>query len=196
MKEYKTRRFLHRGFNLIYRHTEGFLMVIITILLVVDVFLGILARYVHFDVIFATELGKYLFIWLCAVGISAAARDNQHVRIHFIIKKLPVDPRITWVITQSIFLLFSVFFLIWGSRLTLMHLKMDKQVMGFNFPMFVFTAALPVGFGLTCIRLGRDIISNIRGDSHPDPWEGQTRDEILEIKDDLADTQTKKTVNL
>jgi C4-dicarboxylate transporter, DctQ subunit len=195
MNVHKARRLLHRGFSLIYRHTEGFLMVIFTILLVIDIFLGILARYVHFDVVFATELGKYLFIWLCAVGISAAAKDNQHVRIHFIIKKLPVDPRITWVITQSIFLLFSVFFLIWGSRLTLMHFQMDKLVMGFNFPMFVFTAALPVGFGLTCIRLGRDIINNIKGGSPPDPWEGQIREEILEIKDEQTDTQLKKKVD-
>jgi TRAP-type C4-dicarboxylate transport system permease small subunit len=68
---------------------------------------------------------------------------------------------------------------------------MDKLVMGFNFPMFVFTAALPVGFGLTCIRLARDIINNIKRGSPPDPWEGQIREEILEIKDEQTGTQTK-----
>jgi TRAP-type C4-dicarboxylate transport system permease small subunit len=55
---------------------EGYLMILITTMLVIDVFLGILARFVHFQHVFATELGKYLFIWLCMIGISSAAKDN------------------------------------------------------------------------------------------------------------------------
>jgi C4-dicarboxylate transporter, DctQ subunit len=189
------RQLFLRGLNHFYRHTEGFLMVVITILLVIDIFLGILASYIHFDIVFATELGKYLFIWLCAVGISAAARDNQHVRIHFIIKKLPVNPRVTWMITQLIFLLFSVFFVIWGFQLTLMHFTMDKMVMGFNFPMFIFTAALPVGFGLTCIRLTRDIVTNLKGKGQTDPWQGQVMDEIPEPGIDLSGISGKTGID-
>ncbi|MBR9997608.1 MAG: TRAP transporter small permease [Cyclobacteriaceae bacterium] len=172
-------------FTLLYENTEGFLMVMLTAMLVIDVLLGILARYVHFEAVFATEMGKYLFIWLCAVGISAAARDNQHVRIHFIVKRLPVDPRITWIITQVIFLIFSVFFLIWGSRLTWMHFSMNKLAMGFNFPMFIFTSALPVGFGLTSIRLARDIWYNLRGSGKSANWDNQLREEISELKDEI-----------
>ena len=48
----------------VYEHTEGFLLVVLTIMLVMDVLLGILARYSPIEVVFATELGKYIFIWL------------------------------------------------------------------------------------------------------------------------------------
>ena len=60
----------------VYKNTEGFLIVVFTFLLVTDVLAGILARYIKFEIVFANELGKYIFIWLCAIGISAAARDK------------------------------------------------------------------------------------------------------------------------
>jgi len=158
----------------IYDHTEVFLSVIFCVMLVTDVLLGILARFVRFEVVFATELGKYLFIWLCAIGISAAAKDNQHVRINFLVAFIPVSRKLTWVISQVFFLLFSLFFIYLGIRLTLMHIEMGKTAMGFNFPMYVFTAALPVGFLLTSIRLMIDIYKSLSDPLHYHPWEGQT----------------------
>jgi len=141
---------------------EGYLMVLITSMLVIDVFLGILARFVHFEHVFATELGKYLFIWLCMLGISAAAKDNQHIRIPFIVEKLPINPKFTWVFSQLIFLIFSILFLYVSLRLTWMHFTMKKSAVGFNFPMYVFTIAMPIGFFLTSLRLIKDIIRHAR----------------------------------
>jgi len=119
--------------------------------------------------VFATELGKYLFIWLCLVGISAAAKDNQHIRISFIVERLPVNPKITWILSQIIFLIFSLFFFYVGLRLTWMHTIMKKSTVGFDFPMFVFSAALPVGFFLTSMRLVKDIFHQVRG-TGKDQW--------------------------
>jgi len=149
---------------------EGYLMLLITIMLVIDVFLGILARFVHFEHVFATELGKYLFIWLCMLGISAAAKDNQHIRIRFIVEKLPINPKITWIFSQVIFLIFSILFLYISLRLTWMHFSMKKSAVGFNFPMYVFTIAMPIGFFLTSLRLIRDIIIHSR-DSGINGWD-------------------------
>jgi TRAP-type C4-dicarboxylate transport system permease small subunit len=143
---------------------EGFFLWIFTIMLLADVLLGILARYVNFDVVFADELGKYLFIWLCAVGISAATRDDQHVRLTFIAARLPLSPKIIRVTSQLLFLAFSLFFFYWSFRLTWMHFLMDKSVMGFRFPMYFFTAALPFGFALNSIRLIQDVFRIIRNE--------------------------------
>ncbi len=158
----------------LYDHTELFLLVIFALMLVTDVLLGILARFIRFEVVFANELGKYIFIWLCAIGISAAAGDNQHVRINFLVALLPVNRRLTWIVSQIFFLLFSVFFLYLGTSLTLMHLEMGKTAMGFHFPMFIFTAALPFGFLLTSVRLVIDIVRSLSDPLHHHPWESQT----------------------
>src|SRR5688500_16958043 len=137
---------------------EGILLWIFTSMLLADVLLGILSRYVDFQVVFADELGKYLFIWLCTIGISAATRDNQHVRLNFIAARLPLSPKIVRVTSQLLFLAFCLFYFYWTLRLTWMHFEMDKSVMGFRFPMYLFTAALSFGFALTSVRLIEDII--------------------------------------
>src|SRR5687767_4227812 len=128
---------------------EAFLLWIFTIMLLADVLLGIIARYVNFQVVFADELGKYLFIWLCAVGISAATKDNQHVRLTFIAALLPLSQKFIRMTSQLLFLAFCLFLFYFSLRLTWMHFIMDKSVMGFRFPMYFFTAALPAGFALT-----------------------------------------------
>lgn len=144
---------------------ESILLWVFTVLLLADVMLGILARYVDFGIIFADELGKYFFVWLCAIGISAATRDNQHVRLTFIASRLPIPRKGIRLISQLLFLAFALFYFFWSFQLTRMHFTMEKSVMGFRFPMYLFTAALPVGFGLTSIRLVQDIIHIITSSS-------------------------------
>jgi TRAP-type C4-dicarboxylate transport system permease small subunit len=43
-----------------------------------------------------------------------------------------------------------------------MHHSMGTSAPGFDFPMFVFIAAVPFGYGLTCIRLVQDIVYRLR----------------------------------
>jgi len=152
---------------------ESVLLWVFTIMLLADVLLGILARYVNFEIVFADELGKYLFIWLCTIGISAATKDNQHVRLNFIASHLPLSPKVIRVTSQLLFLIFSLFYFYWTGRLTWMHFTMGKSVMAFRFPMYLFTFALPVGFGLTSIRLMQDILRIIRGHPEEEPQPDQ-----------------------
>jgi TRAP-type C4-dicarboxylate transport system permease small subunit len=156
--------------NLLFRNAEAFLLCAFTLLLVMDVFFGILARYIHFDIVFADELGKYFFVWLCAIGISAAAKDNQHVRLNFVVQRIPVSRKVTWIISQMFFLVFTVFLFYWSIQLTYMHFTMNKSVMGFRFPMYVFTSALPLGFFLSSARIVHDIYATFKNRDHK-PWE-------------------------
>lgn len=174
--------FTGKNFRALSDRAENILLWMFTVLLLADVLLGILARYVEFQIVFADELGKYFFVWLCAIGISAAARDNQHVRLTFIASKLPVSRKAIRVISQLLFLAFAFFYFYWSIQLTVMHFTMEKSVMGFRFPMYLFTAALPVGFGLTCIRLIQDIIHIVKSssdsiDKQPSEFEGKNYEE-------------------
>ncbi|MEQ9716475.1 MAG: TRAP transporter small permease [Candidatus Asgardarchaeum sp.] len=123
------------------------------ILLVVDVFSGIMARFINFNIVFSEELGKYLFIWLSMLGISVAAKDKLHIRIDYFTSKIPVNQNLLYVFSLVFFLIFSVFFAYLGSKLTIYHLIIGKSTCGFRFPMFIFTAALPIGFGLTSLNI-------------------------------------------
>lgn len=155
----------------IYHDIEKIMIFIFAGLLVLDVLAGILARHVHFEVVFATELGKYLFIWLCAIGIAAAARDHKHIRLTFFVERFPILPRISWIISQVLFLCCALFLFYWGLQLTLMQFSMQKSTMGFQFPLYIFTAALPAGFLLTAFRIISDIIIKYKKKDVGNPWD-------------------------
>lgn len=169
----KAVKFILELLSYVYKNTEGVLLALLATLLVLDVLVGILARYVHLEVVFATELGKYIFIWLSCIGISAAAKDNHHIRLNFIVERLPIPRKVSWIISQLLFLFMALFFFYWGLQLTRMHYVMSKSAMGFNFPLFVFTAALPVGFAFTSIRLLNDLILLWRNPDQWRPWSGE-----------------------
>ena len=133
-----------------------------SVLLLADVLVGVAARYIDLPVVFADELGKYLFIWLCMTGIVAATRDDQHVRLTFIANRLPLPRKTVRIISYLLFLAFSLFFTYWSARLTWMHYTMEKSVMGFHFPMYWFTAALPAGFALNTARIIQKIAATAR----------------------------------
>jgi TRAP-type C4-dicarboxylate transport system permease small subunit len=141
---------------------EQILLLLFGVFLLLDILTGIAYRHVHFDTVFAEELGKYLFIWFCCIGIAAAAKDNQHIRIDFFANRLPLNPKIVWLSSQVLFLCFAAFFFYVGFNLTVMHYSMGTSAPGFDFPMFVFIAAVPFGYGLTCIRVVQEIVHRLR----------------------------------
>jgi len=178
MKQNETSKSLGKRIANVLHYTEGFLLCVLTLLLVSDVLLGIITRYVHFNIVFATELGQYLFIWLGLVGVSAAARDKQHVRFNLVSSLFGRYRKYSWMLSQLLFLSFTLFFTYWGSQLTLFHLHTNKTAIGFESPMFIFTAAIPVAFGLTSIRLVLDL-RNILIKHEEEPWFGENSNFIL-----------------
>jgi TRAP-type C4-dicarboxylate transport system permease small subunit len=142
--------------------TEQILLLFLGVFLLFDILVGIVYRYVHFQTVFAEELGKYLFIWFCCVGIAAAAKDNQHIRVDFFANKLPLSRKVTWLVSQVLFLCFAAFFCYVGSLVMLMHYNISSSAPGFDFPMWVFVAAVPFGYGLTCIRMIQHIVHRLR----------------------------------
>jgi TRAP-type C4-dicarboxylate transport system permease small subunit len=152
--------------------TEQILLLFLGVFLLLDILTGIAYRHVHFETVFAEELGKYLFVWFCCIGIAAAAKDNQHIRVDFFASKLPLNRKITWLSSQVLFLCFAGFFFYVGLKVTLMHRSMGTSAPGFDFPMYVFVAAVPFGYGLTCIRVVQDIVCRIRHWDEPPPSSG------------------------
>ena len=153
--------------------TEQVLLLFLGVFLLLDILISIVHRHVHFEMVFAEELGKYLFIWFCCVGIAAAAKDNQHIRVDFFANKLPVSRRVTWLASQLLFLCFAGFFCWIGTNVMMMHYRNGNTAPGFEFPMWVFVAAVPFGYGLTCIRMIQHIVHRLRHWDEPVPLLGE-----------------------
>ena len=66
----------------IYDNFEEIFLVAVFFVLVVDIFLQVIMRYVFNNSLFwSEELGRFLFEWLTWIGISLGAKKGQHIKI-------------------------------------------------------------------------------------------------------------------
>ena len=71
--------------------------VALLVLLVLDVWLGVLVRYViPLPLTFTEELARYLMIWMALLAVSSGIAHREHIGVEFIFSRLPAPVR-RWV---------------------------------------------------------------------------------------------------
>jgi len=138
-----------RGLN---RWVERF-CVLLLVLLTLDVWLGILARYlIPIPLTFTEELARYLMIWTALLAISCGISRREHIGVLVLVERLPPVVR-KWLAVgiDILALVFFAFLLVYGigfvergfSRLTMIF-SVPK-----GYPFFV----VPVAALLACVQL-------------------------------------------
>lgn len=73
-----------------YNNLEEMILVILFAVLVLDIFLQVIMRYVFNNSLFwSEELGRFLFEWLTWLGISLGAKRGEHIAITMLVDKFP-----------------------------------------------------------------------------------------------------------
>jgi len=68
--------------------------VFLLLILVLDVWLGVLVRYViPLPLTFTEELARYLMIWMALLAVSSAIVYREHIGVAFILGRLPLGLR-------------------------------------------------------------------------------------------------------
>ncbi len=71
-----------------YNHFEEIFLVTIFAVLVADIFLQVIMRYVFNNSLYwSEELGRFLFEWLTWIGISLGAKRGEHIKITMLVDK-------------------------------------------------------------------------------------------------------------
>ncbi|MBN9668813.1 TRAP transporter small permease [Labrenzia aggregata] len=127
--------------------------VLLLIVLTLDVWLGILARYfIPFPLTFTEELARYLMIWMALLAISCGISRREHIGVLVLIERLPPVVRkwlavaidLTALVFFGVLLVYGVGFVERGfSRLTMIF-SIPK-----GYPFFV----VPVAAALACVQL-------------------------------------------
>jgi len=74
----------------VYDHMEEIILVAMLTMIVVVAFLQVIMRYVFNNSLsWAEEFGRFFFVWLTWIGISIGAKRGQHIRIEFLVNKMP-----------------------------------------------------------------------------------------------------------
>jgi len=131
-------------------------------LLVLDIWFGILARYVlELGITWTEELARYIMIWAALLAVSSAAHRREHIGLNFVMHILPpLAQRILQAAIDALGIAFFLFLCVYGIGMTVDGTSQYAMIFGMT--MVVPYAAVPVSAGLTALQI---FITAIRPDS-------------------------------
>lgn len=144
------------------------LCVLLLALLVLDVWLGVLARYLlPLPITFTEELARYLMIWMALLAVSSAVVHRQHIGVGFLFERFP--PALRRGLALAFALIGCVFFvmLVWYG-IGLVQRGMGRVTMIYGMPRGYAFAAVPVAAALAAVQLVLMAIQDFLGPRPPD----------------------------
>lgn len=109
------------------------------------------------------EICRFLYVWVCYIGISYGLRMNSHITINAVTRILPEKvQRVLLVLVQVIFLVVLAF-LMWGSINNCMKvMEQGQKAQTLNISLNWMFAAAPIGYGLSILRLIQNLVYKLR----------------------------------
>lgn len=141
--------YLSRGLNW---YVERF-CVILLVLLVLDVWLGVLARYViPFQLTFTEELARYLMIWMALTAISSGISHREHIGVLVVFERFPPRMR-KWLAVTFDLTAFVFFAIICFYGIGLVERGFSRFTMIEGIPKAYPFLGVPLAGALACVQL-------------------------------------------
>ncbi|MBG9782880.1 TRAP transporter small permease [Shouchella lehensis] len=159
-------------FQLIERHVEEVLLVVILSTMVIAIFLQIVMRFVLGTSLgWSEELARYSFIYLVFIGISYGVKQEKHIKIDTIISFLTEKKQvILHLIVYGLFLLFAVFIIIYGGAMSMEIFRLGQVTPGLGIKMGYVYMAAPLGMVLTALRISQKMKQEFEHYLHAKPY--------------------------
>ncbi|WP_164667205.1 TRAP transporter small permease [Virgibacillus doumboii] len=143
-------------------HIEEVILVILLSIMVVSTFSQIIMRQIFNNSLsWSSELSRYAFIWLVFIGVSYATKKQKHLNIDVMVGNLSGRKKdLISIISNTIFIVFCIIVIFYGGNSTIEIFNSSQVSPAMQIPQGIVYLALPVGFGLTLIRLVQNIISD------------------------------------
>jgi len=113
------------------------------------------------------ETARYAFIWMTYVGSAYATKKSTHIRVDVLDNYVGKSGKeILWWISQLLFFVFASVVTKIGIEMLISLQTKPQTSPALKIPMQWIYACLPVGMGLTIIRLIQNFVIRIRGYIH------------------------------
>jgi len=143
---------------------EEFFAAMAMALICLITFANVLVRYFTDESFaFTEEFSVFLMVVLTFVGASAAFAKNSHIRMSFVVQKLPA--RIACYVEIAVMAAAAVLFAIiawYGIRLLLDDWNFDTTSPGIGIPQWIYTLWLPVLSAAITLRILGRIVRLVR----------------------------------
>lgn len=126
---------------------------VLVVVLVLDVWLGVVVRYViPLPLTFTEEAARYLMIWTALLAVSCGIARREHIGVAFFFEKLPQSWR-RWVLLAIDVLAFAFFAVLFFYGLGMVERGGRSFTMIYGMTKSLPFSAVPVAAALACIQL-------------------------------------------
>ena len=127
--------------------------VVLAILLVLDVWLGVLVRYlIPLPLTFMEEAARYLMIWTALLAVSSCISRREHIGVEILFDKFPDKvQRILLAVLDLLAIVFFAFLVFYG--IGMVEKGASHFTMIYGMTKALPFAAVPVSAALACIQL-------------------------------------------
>lgn len=145
--------------NSIITRTKGWInkvnqlcVAILTTLLIIDVWVGVLDRYVfEWQLVWVEELARYIMIWAILMAVPCCTADREHMGLTFVTQRFPqLIQHIIKLLIGTLTCVFFFYIAYLGYEFVLKGVNQFSTV--FALPMSYAYAAVPVTFALSGIQ--------------------------------------------
>lgn len=127
--------------------------VALLVVLILDVWLGVIVRYVWpLPITFTEEAARYLMIWLALLAVSTCIGRREHIGVQFIYGMLPIPAaRVVLLFIDLVGIAFFVFLCFYGLGMVERGARTFTMIYGLSKGLPF--AAVPVGAALAALQL-------------------------------------------
>jgi TRAP-type C4-dicarboxylate transport system permease small subunit len=124
----------------------------IMMLLVLDVWLGVVARYaLRVQIPWTEELARYLMIWAALLAVSAGMARREHIGFLLLLKMFPLAlQRVLLIFFDALAFTFFAFMFVYGIGMTQTGMKQFAMI--FDMSMAMPYASVPVACFLAALQ--------------------------------------------
>lgn len=134
-----------------------FVIALLLSLMAIFVFGNVILRYLfNSGITWSEEVSRFLFIWLIFLGAILALKDNEHLGVDSLVKKLPVKgKKIVYFLSNLMMLATLVLVFIGSWKLTLLNVDQSAPATGLPYA-YIYASGLVMS-----ICMGIILISNL-----------------------------------
>ncbi len=127
--------------------------VALLVILGLDVWLGVLVRYViPLPLTFTEELARYLMIWMALLAVSSGIVHREHIGVEVIFERMPAWAR-RWLAVAFDVIAFSFFAVLFWYGLDFVDRGFKRITMIYEIPKAYPFMGVPLAAGMACIQL-------------------------------------------
>ncbi len=142
--------------------------VALLVILVLDVWLGVLVRYViPLPLTFTEELARYLMIWMALLAVSSGIAYREHIGVEFVFSRFPAPVR-RWLAVAFDAIGFAFFFALFWYGLAFAEKGFSRLTMIYAIPKGYAFAGVPLAAAMACVQLALMGVHDFFAERAPD----------------------------